>query len=760
MRLEVKILLPRLSTARHAISVLQRLIDHYIPEITSIEHDGNMVESPQPIPWFPDQLAWQMTTPKNIVRRFPPFASFQKFLVSETSVGNISRQEVVSMIPPLLMDVRPGMTVLDLCAAPGSKAAQLIEMVHGGEEARTRKILMKLKKEQGKEASPNSETMEDEMRQEELSGDWSDDGRTTGLLIANDADYKRAHLLIHQMKRLNSPNLIVTNHDATIFPSIKLPSVSTLESAVSKGKYLKFDRILADVPCSGDGTCRKNFAIWQNWSPGNALGLFTVQVRILIRALQMLKVGGRVVYSTCSMNPIENEAVIASAIDRCGGLSKVDVVDCSDTLPGLKRRGGLSYWKVIDKQGKIWQSWHEVEAQRATNGSDGLGRLSEGMFSPVDSESKIPFERCMRVYPHFQDTGAFFITVLEKRTEIRAQPENDSRKPEQVPQIQSGNPELPPSTSILATVAEIEAMPTDSTNPIEKIAALDSILPPHTNGDDGLSAAARQNKEVWSSEGITPQKRELDAEADAEMATKRLKTREEVDEPAPQGAEDRQVHWPPPPGALLELSRPSAIDSFSKPPPPPRNHLSPKTKQNQPFEEPFKYLSPDHPELQSIYDFYNLSPGFPRDRFMVRNALGNPVKTVYYTSALARQILTENEGKGLKFVHCGIKMFVKQDVQKVGVCKWRIQTDGLPVLEGWVGEERVVRLRSRETLRKLLVEMFPKVTGDGWMALGEIGERVRDMEMGCCVLRVEKGEGEDGFRYEFFLFLRPPRIPF
>jgi len=130
---------------------------------------------------------------------------------------------------------------------------------------------------------------------------------------------------------------------------------------------------------------------------------------------------------------------------------------------------------------------------------------------------------------------------------------------------------------------------------------------------------------------------------------------------------------------------------------------------------------------------------------MVRNAMGNPVKTIYYTSTLAREILTENEGKGLKFVHCGVKMFVKQDVQKVGVCKWRIQTDGLPILESWVGEERVVRLWSRETLRKLLVEMFPKVDGDGWKDLGEIGERVRNIEMGCCVLRVETSEGEDGF---------------
>ena len=82
-----------------------------------------------------------MTTPKNVIRRFAPFSQFQKFLVAETDVGNISRQEVVSMIPPLLIDARPGMTVLDMCAAPGSKSAQLMELLHAGEEIPLRKLL-------------------------------------------------------------------------------------------------------------------------------------------------------------------------------------------------------------------------------------------------------------------------------------------------------------------------------------------------------------------------------------------------------------------------------------------------------------------------------------------------------------------------------------------------------------------------------------------------------------------------------------------
>lgn len=721
--------------------VKRLLEDRYIQEITSIEHNGELVDPPNAIPWFPDQLAWQMTTPKSVVRRFPPFASFQKFLVSETNVGNISRQEVVSMIPPLLLDVKPGMTVLDLCAAPGSKACQLLEMAHGGEEARMRKVIRQVRQDEGREVSPDGEMLKEEMKDEEQSEDWSDDGRATGLLIANDADYKRAHMLTHQMKRLNSPNLIIMNHDATLFPSIKLPSDPAPEGVTPQGKYLKFDRILADVPCSGDGTCRKNFEIWRNWIPGNALGLFSTQLRILVRALQMLKVGGRVVYSTCSLNPVENEAVIAAAIHRCGGLSKVDLIDSSSALPKLQRRQGMSQWKVMDKKGRIWQSWKDVEEEKGKNGEEGLGRLSEAMFPTLNAKDKLPLERCMRVYPHLQDTGGFFITVLEKRTEIKARPESGAK---------TTGPETKPAlpTSIISTVNEIEAQTTDSTNPIQKIDALDKLAPlPANIEDEGVSAAARQNQEVAPSASPTAQKRSLDASTDAAITTKRPRFREEVDDPAPQGAEDRQVHFPPPPGAQLSASRPETAASIPCPSPQfNRNQqIGPKKKNAQPFEEPFKYLSPSHPELASIYAFYGLSSRFPRDRYMVRNATGTPAKTIYYTSALTRSILEANVNSGIKFIHCGVRMFVKQDVQSAEVCKWRVQSEGLPVVEAWVGEERVVRLWKRETLRLLLKEMFPKVNGEGWRDLGEIGERVRDISMGCSILRVEKGSGEDAF---------------
>ncbi|KAL5348405.1 tRNA (cytosine-5-)-methyltransferase ncl1 [Pseudogymnoascus australis] len=724
----------------HALAVQKQLRERYIPEITKIEHyDGTAVEAPKPVPWYPDELAWWMTTPKNVVRRFPPFAAFQKYLVSETSVGNISRQEVVSMIPPLLMGIEPGMTVLDMCAAPGSKAAQLLEMVHKGEEARIRNALRLHAKEDGREVSPGLEVVGDE----DLNVDSEDFGRATGLLIANDSDYKRSHMLIHQLKRLSSPNLIVTNHDATIFPSIKLPST---KEDPAQNRYLKFDRILADVPCSGDGTCRKNPNLWQDWSPSNALGLYVTQVRILVRALQMLKAGGRVVYSTCSMNPVENEAVIASAIERCGGLEKVQLVDCSDQLVGLKRKEGLKKWTIMDKSGKVWEDWPSVDAENQKGGANhATARLAEGMFTPTGEAAKIPLERCMRVYAHQQDTGGFFITVLQKMTEFKAKPESEAKKSE-------------PKPAVISIVEEIEAQPEPApgANVAPKIEAAD-LLEGSTSTDlqdQNVPAVARENQASDKPDATLPAKRAFDDSDVAPSSPKKAKIESNGTEAEAMSLDNRQVHFPPPPGAELDATirpgdlRPETTPAATTSLPAP---VKAKGRNQQQFEEPFKYISGDHPEVQSIDEFYKLSQRFPRDRFMVRNALGEPAKTIYYTSALIRDILVENEGKGIKFIHGGVRMFMKQDVQGEGVCRWRIQSEGMPILEGYVGEGRVVRLYKRSTLRKLLIEMFPKVTDGCWKELGEIGERVRDIGMGCCVLRIEPSDDEDGFKERIVL---------
>ena len=643
------------------------------------------------------------------------------------------------MIPPLLMDLKPGMTVLDMCAAPGSKSCQLIEMIHEGEEAR-------MEKQQGRATFKNGELSP---HGDELGEDWSDDGRATGLLIANDSDYKRAHMLIHQMKRLNSPNLIVTNHDASIFPSIKLPS----RPGAANNQYLKFDRILADVPCTGDGTSRKNPIVWRDWTPANGIGLHDLQFRILMRALQMLKTGGRVVYSTCSMNPVENEAVVASAIIACGGNATVEIVECNDRVPELARRPGIASWQVMDKSGRTWSSWPEVQKHIQQSGPDFMGKISRGQFPPSPSEN-LHLERCMRVYPHLQDTGSFFITVLEKKKAISVSTQPQSKPQHQAKAVQP---------SVISAVNEIEERTANGVDPSSKIETLDALIPQPAGDRDaeGVSAAARQNMENAPTEPVTAAKRVLDEQGDASAETKRLKLRDDkdADYPAVQGGEDRQVHYPPPPGAQLEISRPETME---EPPPPepnllisdhrvsqsvpnhisqPATNLPTRNPINQhgkpPFEEPFKYLPASHPVLSEVTDFYDLYPTFPRDRFMVRNAAGVPTKTIYYTCTLARDILITNSGAGLKFVHCGVKMFAKQETQGEGVCPWRIQNEGIALVEKFIGEERLVTCWRRSTLKKLLQEMFPKVGGEGWKDLGEVGLQVKDRKMGCLVLRVE-----------------------
>lgn len=674
--------------------------------------------------WYPEGLAWSMTTPKQVIRRFAPFASFQKFLVAETDVGNISRQEVVSMIPPLLMDLRPGMTVLDMCAAPGSKSAQLMELVHVGEED----AMLEVSK-QVKEGTVGPEPAGPE--------GLDDDGRTTGLLIANDSDHKRAHMLVHQMKRLSSPNLIVTNHDATMYPSIRLPPKPNADGKTSPNRYLKFDRILADVPCTGDGTARKNYGVWKDWTPMNAVGLHATQVRILVRALQMLKVGGRVVYSTCSMNPIENEAVVASAIERCGGTEKVKIVDCSNELPGLKRVPGLKSWKVMDRESRLWNNWGEIEEKRAESGIAGLGRIAEGMFPPP---SEMPLDRCMRIYPHLQNTGGFFITVLEKQSEIRAKPEDSSK--------------VIPKGTVAALTEELEAKQKNGTGePLEKIDALDDLVPHDKAADlekekNASVAEATHQIPYSASDQFSSVKRSADG-LEESLPVKKTK----LDDGTEVVIGDRPIHQPPP---AQEVETTETSDAIPTPGPSDTPQVSSapeaqpkplqKRKPGQPIEEPFRYLDPNHPELLPIFKFFEISDRFPRDRFMVRNVEANPSRTVYYTSALARDILVANQGHGIKFVHCGVKMFVKQDAQRLDVCRWRIQTDGLRMVEPWLGPSRAVTLTQKETFRKLLVEMFPKVDGGGWQNLGEIGERVRDIPMGCSIIYINP-KGDDKFRY-------------
>ena len=322
----------------------------------------------------------------------------------------------------------------------------------------------------------------------------------------------------------------------------------------------------------------------------------------------------------------------------------------------------------------------------------------------------------MRLCAHYQDTGAFFIAVLEKKTEIRPKPEEP---------IKLGPPKEDTSAPISSIVNELESK-TNGADPSEHIKAADSIV--------SLTKDAQTNNSTPAMDEDSPErKRKLTDES--ESSNKRVAMTNDPEAPI---GEERRVHYPPPPGAELGLTA-HALEHDAG-----ANRRDRRSGQNS--EEPFKFLDPENDVLKEIWSFYGLEQRFPRDRFVVRNHTGIPAKKIYFTSALSKEILTENEGKGIKFVHAGVTMFVRQDAPAPNICRWRIQSDGIQQIEAFVRDERVVRLHSKKTLWKLLVEMFPKVAGQGWKDLGEVGEWARDAPMGCYILRIEKGEGEDAFR--------------
>ena len=293
-------------TARSLRALIERKAAH---ELSGIVVDGEAIPPPRPISWMPGRSAWRYEVSRAVlrgkgVRKNPveaessaakagepagdgapvaaeaasasapaeradaaslaSLAAFHAFLNDEVELGNISRQEEVSMVPPQLLGARPGHRVLDMCAAPGSKTQQLMEALAGATADR--------------------------------GGGGGDDG--AGFVVANDNDYRRCHLLVHQAKRLASPQLVVTHHDATTLPSRLGENLGS-----RRAERLSFDRILCDVPCSGDGTLRKAPDLWRRWDDGLAWGVHRLQLSILMRGLELLVPGGRLVYSTCSLDP-------------------------------------------------------------------------------------------------------------------------------------------------------------------------------------------------------------------------------------------------------------------------------------------------------------------------------------------------------------------------------------------------------------------------------------------------------------------------
>ena len=113
------------------------------------------------------------------------------------------------------------------------------------------------------------------------------------------------------------------------------------------------------------------------------------------------------VYSTCSFNPVENEAVVANLLLKYKG--QLELVESRHKLPGLKTINGLLKWNLMDKNGDIYENVEQVSTSKYAN------LLKSYMFPPeLSVAQELNLDRCIRVLPHHQNTGGFFIAVLRK----------------------------------------------------------------------------------------------------------------------------------------------------------------------------------------------------------------------------------------------------------------------------------------------------------------------------------------------------------
>ncbi len=246
------------------------------------------------VPWHPDAL------------RLPADSRPGLHWTFLTGLSRI--QEEVSMLPVMLLQPQPGERVLDLCAAPGSKTAQM------------------------------AVAMAD-----------------SGTLVANDSKRGRIAALRQMIKRLGLVSCSVTVRDG---------------QGVDRRAGL-FDRVLVDAPCSCEGTFRKvrvPEALTMELRRRSA----AIQMRLLRRAVALTRPGGRLVYSTCTFAPEENEAVVDAMLRAHPDTLRLRQVH----VPGLQAAPGISRWQ-------------------------------DQSFLPEIS-------RCLRIWPHQQDTGGFFVAVLDR----------------------------------------------------------------------------------------------------------------------------------------------------------------------------------------------------------------------------------------------------------------------------------------------------------------------------------------------------------
>jgi len=173
-----------------------------------------------------------------------------------------------------------------------------------------------------------------------------------GHIIANDTRHVRLKSLRGNLDRLGVTNTSVTLRDFKSFPNTKA------------------DLYFVDAPCSSEGTIRKKNSVARIWKEKDYLRFNKLQKQLLSKACEMAPSGSTVVYSTCTFSPDENEKVVSEI------LNEYDMKMKHIKIENLKSKPGITQWN------------------------------NEEYHSGV--------EKCMRIWPHHNDTDAFFIARMEK----------------------------------------------------------------------------------------------------------------------------------------------------------------------------------------------------------------------------------------------------------------------------------------------------------------------------------------------------------
>ena len=221
------------------------------------------------------------------------------------------------MLPAAALKARPGERVLDLCAAPGGKSSQ-IALAMGGE----------------------------------------------GALIANEVDAARARVLAANLERLGVTNAVVLNE-------------TPARLAARWPGY--FDAVLVDAPCSGEGMFRREAQSREAWTDAAPRGCRKRQGEILDAAAKLVRPGGRLLYSTCTFNDVENEGSVANFLQ-----DHADFAPEEFALPGLgasqggmlriwphRARGDGQFAALLRRAGK-----NAGDVFMRVDGADGSGTLS------------------------------------------------------------------------------------------------------------------------------------------------------------------------------------------------------------------------------------------------------------------------------------------------------------------------------------------------------------------------------------------------